>query len=109
MGQEVCSIAKKHLEACQNTHTIPRYNIAIEIIPPRCSIAGSEICAACIRIGWEHPLFFVFRSVIVQNSGLESEVIIIFHDIVGIIASEREVALRSNDNSSSIANPFVGL
>ena len=88
MGQEVCSVTKKRLDACQNTHSIPHLNIATEIHPPSCGVAGSDVRAAHVRIGWEHPSFLVFSGVIVQNSRLELEVIVVFHDIVGIVDFE---------------------
>ena len=108
MGQEMCSVAKRRMETCQNTRSIPLYNLAAEI-HPSCGIAASDSRATHVRIGWEHPLFLSVAGVIVQIGGLGWEVMVVFHDIVRRVRTEREVTLGANDNSGGIANPFVGL
>ena len=110
MGQEMCSVTVMLPETCQNTHSIPLYNIAAELRPPRCGFtASNDSCAAHFKISWEHLLFLDVVGVVVQISRLELEVLVIIHDIVRRVTTERKVTLRANDNSSGITNPFVGL
>jgi hypothetical protein len=68
-------------EACQNTHSIPRHNIAAsaERLPPNCGFAGSDMRAVNGSIGREHPpdLGRADVIVIVEISGRGCEVIVV--------------------------------
>jgi len=64
--------------------------------------------AVHVKISWEHLLFLVVAGVIVQISELELEVLVVIHDIVRQVTTERKVTLPANDNSGGITNPFVG-
>jgi len=60
------------------------------------------------RIHWEHPSLLLVAGVIVENSRVHWEIIVIFQNI-GQVVAERKVTFCSNDDAGGITDPFVWL